>query len=207
MKRSQRKPSILVSSVNYGVEDLLEQIYAILSGFGYRVWMSYKGTMPVKHGLTALDNCLAAVRECDLFLGLITGRYGSGKINNSKSITHREVELAVSLGKPRWFLCHRNVTIARELLKQFRFDEHGNPLALAFKPTKIIDDIRVLEMYEAAIRSDRPDYDERIDNWVHPYTSPREALLFVEAQFQDVTVFDGGHTVSASGTSEGAANV
>ena len=135
MKRSQRKPSILVSSVNYGVEDLLEQIYAILSGFGYRVWMSYKGTMPVKHGLTAFDNCLAAVKECDLFLGLITGRYGSGKIKNSKSITHREIELAVSLGKPRWFLCHMNVTIARELLKQFRFDEHGNPLALAFKPT------------------------------------------------------------------------
>jgi hypothetical protein len=169
--------------------------------------MSYKGTMPVKHGLTAFDNCLAAVQECDLFLGLITGRYGSGRIKNSKSITHREIELAISLGKPRWFLCHRNVTIARELLKQFRFDDNGNPLTLKFRPTKIIDDIRVIEMYEAAIRSDRPDYDDRIDNWVHPYTSPREALLFVEAQFQDVTVFDVNRTGSAPGTPEGGSNV
>ncbi|MBU4262045.1 MAG: hypothetical protein KKC76_09260 [Proteobacteria bacterium] len=41
------KQIILVSSTVYGIEELLERIYTLLTAFGYEVWMSHKGTMPV----------------------------------------------------------------------------------------------------------------------------------------------------------------
>ncbi len=82
---------ILVSSAVYGYEDLLESIYALLGTFGYEVIMSHKGTIPIDPDDSAMTNCLKAVDDCELFLGLILPRYGSGKeTTDGLSITHRE---------------------------------------------------------------------------------------------------------------------
>ncbi len=37
----------MVSSAVYRIGELLENIYATLTTFGYNVWMSHKGTLPV----------------------------------------------------------------------------------------------------------------------------------------------------------------
>ncbi len=42
------RPTILVSSTVYGIEELLDRIYMVLTTFGYEVWMSHKGTLPVR---------------------------------------------------------------------------------------------------------------------------------------------------------------
>jgi len=44
---TKKKPVIMVSSTVYGIEELLNRIYTLLTGFHYEVWMSHKGTMPV----------------------------------------------------------------------------------------------------------------------------------------------------------------
>ncbi len=121
--RQSRKLKLMVSSTVYGIESLLDQIYAILTGYGYEVWMSHKGTLPLDPHKTAFENCLSAVDSCDVFLGIITGRYGSGRVPGQASITHQEVVRAVESQKLRWFLVHYDVTIARQLLQQFRFDD------------------------------------------------------------------------------------
>ena len=38
---NERKPVIMVSSTVYGIEELLEQIFGILNGAGFTVWMSH----------------------------------------------------------------------------------------------------------------------------------------------------------------------
>lgn len=173
----------MVSSTVYGVQSLLDQIFGILQGYGYRVWMSCKGTIPVDPNKTSFRNCLDAVDECDAFLGLITGSYGSGVDATGKSITHREIVRSITQNKLRWFLVHRDVTIARQLLKQFRFTRRGKPKRFRFRPTSVLDDTRVLEMYERAVRLDRP-YSRRTGNWVQPYTNDEEALVFIRTQFE-----------------------
>jgi len=61
-KRSKEKRlTIMVSSTVYGIEELLEQVYTLLSGFGYEVWVSHKGTVTVYPNQTALESCLTAV--------------------------------------------------------------------------------------------------------------------------------------------------
>ena len=174
----------MVSSTVYGIEDLLNQIFSILDGYGYTVWMSHKGTIPISSKRTAFGNCLEAVDKCHAFLGIITGSYGSGVGSNRKSITHREIVRAIRSNKLRWFLVHHDVTVARQLLRQFRFNEDGTAKKFTFQRTSVLDDLRILEMYEQAIRQDRP-LSQRTGNWVQPYSSSEEALRFIRTQFED----------------------
>jgi len=178
-----------VSSTVYGYEEFLESIYALLETFGYDVVMSHKGTVPIDPELSAMNNCLEAVKECDLFLGLILPRYGSGKEStDGLSITHREALRAIEVNKPRWFLVHEHVAIARQLLEPYR-DETRKPEfklkpGIEFKPTAILSDLRVLELYEAAMRHDVSNVAERRGNWVQPYGPDDDARLFATAQFR-----------------------
>lgn len=183
MKPADR-PSIMVSSTIYGIEPLLDQVFATLMGFGYRVWMSHKGTIPVHSRKSAFQSCLDAVEQCDAFLGIITGRYGTGIAPGERSITHQEMMRAVQLDKLRWFLVHRDVTVARELLKQFRFKKNGNPKRVRFTKTAVLEDLRVLDMYDCAIRQDVP-LSERTGNWVQPFITHADALRYIQTQFSD----------------------
>jgi len=108
----------MVSSTVYGIEEMLESIYAFLN-VAYEVWMSHRGTVTVYPHQTALDSCLAAVQDCDLFLSVITTRYGSGVLPGELSITHQELLKAIELGKPRWVLAHESIVFARSLLQKF----------------------------------------------------------------------------------------
>jgi hypothetical protein len=48
MNNRKRKLTVLVSSTVYGIEELLDRVYTLLTGYGYEVWMSHKGTVPVR---------------------------------------------------------------------------------------------------------------------------------------------------------------
>ena len=203
-----KKPlTIMVSSTVYGIEDMLNQVYALLSGFGYEVWCSHKGTVKVYPNHTALEDCLEAVRRCDLFLSIITPHYGSGKVGGSLSFTHQELLKAIQLNKPRWILSHDHVPFARsllrklggkttaqrgQLLRKLGFTTRKKLRNLAAREGTVIDDFRVIDMYDAAIRHDIKVYQDRQGNWVQKFSSPADAKLFVTAQFMqyaDVKLF------------------
>lgn len=189
------KLTIMVSSTVYGIEELLERIYTLLTASGYEVWMSHKGTVPVFSNRSAFDNCIAAVGKCNLFLGLITPHYGSGVDKDDKdslSITHQELIKAIELDKPRWLLAHDHVVFARKLLIDLGFKEKLGRAKLKFKGKgSSIGDLRVIDMYEDAIRSQTP-LRERQGNWVQQFGSVEDAQLFASAQFaryQEVETF------------------
>ena len=174
---------VMVSSTVYGIEELLEKTYGVLTDYGYEVWMSHKGTVPVWPNLTAFENCLRAVKNCDLFLSIITPQYGSGKDKkDALSITHQELLQAIELNKPRWILAHDYVPFSRTLLRGLGFDTAQKRAALQLKPTPLIDDLRVIDMYEAAIRHEL-NLRDRTGNWVQKFVSQEDALLFASAQF------------------------
>jgi len=178
----ENKLTILVSSTVYGIEELLERIYSLLTEFGYEVWMSHKGTLPVFSSRSAFENCLAGVEKCDLFLGLITPHYGSGKFENDLSITHQELRRAVELNKPRWLLAHDHVVFARVLLRHLGFVGTEGRQSLRLEKNPSLDDLRVIDMYEEAILADTV-LEERQGNWVQKFTNDNEAALFATAQF------------------------
>jgi hypothetical protein len=136
-------------------------------------------------------NCLTAVERADLFLGLITPQYGSGKEEDELSITHRELLRAIELNKPRWLLAHDRVIFARLLLNHLEY-RGGKSLVsltgkegrgrLSLRKSAVMDDLRVIDMYEDAILSEKP-LRERQGNWVQQFDADADALLFALAQF------------------------
>lgn len=189
----KRKPTILVSSTVYGIEELLDRIYTLLTAFGYEVWMSHKGTMPVSSSKTAFQNCITAVEKCDLFLGIVTPWYGSGVDEQEGiSIVHKELKKALELNKPRWLLSHDHVVFARSFLNDLGYENAAKRKKLNLKKrSKIFGDLRVIDMYEEAILSEKPLRD-RQGNWVQKFESDPDALIFATAQFsrfQEVEAF------------------
>jgi len=179
---------IMVSSTVFGSEEMLNQVYGALNSYGYKVWMSHAGTIPVDPSKSNFQNCICAVEACHVFLGIITGRYGSGRQGSGLSITHSEMLRAIKIRKPAWFLVNHDVVIARQLLKQFRYTKHRPPRKkkkVIFEPTPVLDNLRILDMYEAAMRHD-VQLDQRVGNWVQEYIHTHDVLRFLEAQFSDV---------------------
>jgi len=174
----------MVSSSVYGFEQTLDQVDAVLRGFGYRVWMSYNHTLPVNSKFSNFENCLRAVKRCDAFLAIIRGKYGSGKTSRIRSITHRELLKAIKLNKRRWVFVDHDVVVARQLLRQFRYDDNGRKMRLNFKPTPYLDDIRVIDMYEDAMRL-KVSLSRRTGNWVQEYRSSADLLRQIEAQLSN----------------------
>jgi len=185
--------TIMVSSAVYGMEELLDLIYTLLTSFGYEVWMSHKGTVPVFSTRSAFENCIAAVENCDLFLGLITPNYGSGKDEGDISITHQELKTALALNKPRWLLVHDHVVFARSLLNNLGYTANSERNTLTLRKNQIMDDLRVIDMYEEAILEGTGiPVQARGGNWVQKFSSNDDAALFATAQFsryQEVEAF------------------
>ena len=178
------RPIIMVSSTVYYQQSFLDQVFASLEGFGYTVWMSHAGTLPVNPALSNIWNCELAAEACDVFLGIITGRYGSGQDGNGKSITHKELDCAISKHKLAWFLVHHDVVVARQLLRQYKPNPDHVMWRFSYKPTKVLEDLRVLEMYERATQHGVPLKDRR-GNWVQEFYYSQEALRFIERQLSD----------------------
>ncbi len=174
----------MVSSCVYGIEELLEQVFAILSGAGFTVWMSHKGTVPVDPEKSNFDNCLAAVENCDLFLGILTTRYGSGldKETGENSITHRELLRALELNKPRWFLAHRDLVFARRLLMDLGFEDEAKRSSLRLVSKVAVGNLRVIDMYDAVTQAEK-DLKDRVGNWAQPFVTNDDANVFVVSQF------------------------
>jgi hypothetical protein len=175
---------IMVASTIYGFEDQLEQICSTLRGYKYRVWNSHIKTIPVHPGLSNTDNCLRAVETCDVFFGIIRPRYGA-VAGGELSITHREMLRAIELRKPRWFIAHRDIAIARQLLKQYMYSENNeaNP-AFTYRRTEVMDDIRLVNLYNDTILNDI-DPAERVGHWVDEYFRIGDILRVIQTQFED----------------------
>lgn len=217
MKEDRRKLRIMVSSTVYGIEELLERVYTLLTSYGYEVWMSHKGTVPVFSTRTAFENCLLAVEQCDLFLGIITSSYGSGQDPDdplSLSITHHEILKAIELGKPRWVLAHEHVVFARLLLNNLGYKGKSGRKKLKLAKNQVFTDLRILDLYEdSTIDHESPktvSLAERAGNWVQKFRSSDDGSLFVGAQFyryQEVEEFikenfEGGKPLPKNGGSK-----
>lgn len=194
IRQDKRPLKVLVSSTVYRKEGLLDRIYALLTSFGYEVWMSYAGTVHVNSNVNAFENCLNAVRECDLFLGLITPDYGSGIDEDSKdfrSITHQEMVLALELKKPRWMLVDSKIPFMRNWLKRCGIETREARKkfweGLPKKDGSKTFDLRTIDIYEDVIQDYGPSRKvslaERKGNWVQPYMDISDVERFVVAQF------------------------
>lgn len=178
------KIEIMVASSVYGYEDQLNQICGLFEQMGYHPVNSHYKTMPTDPSKSNLENCLVATQNCDAFFGILRPFYGSGIIGDT-SITHEEMKLAINLKKPRWFIAHRDIRVARVLLKQYMFNGDGTRNNdFQYQSTKLLDDIRLIDLYNDTIQSDIP-AEERVGHWTEEYFDLDDIKKVIQTQFSD----------------------
>jgi len=182
--KSMSKIKIMVGSTVYGFEDQLSAIVAQLVTMGYDVINSHAGRIKVNPNLSNLENCLNAVVECDLFLGIIRPYYGSGNIGEM-NITFEEIKKALELKKPYWFLVHRDVVFARQLFSKMKPKEAGKKL---FDEVEVVKnslfDPRCINVYNYVIKNHIP-VELRNGNWAQEFYRLDELMTYVSTQFSD----------------------
>jgi hypothetical protein len=179
MSKKKNEVKIMVGSTVYGFEDQLSQIVAQFNTLGYKVLNSHHGSIKVNPNLSNLDNCLKAVEECDLFLGIIRPYCGTGNIGE-KNISFEEIKEAIRLKKPYWFLIHRDVVYTCLLLKKMKLKSGDEVL---FTDNRLFDK-RSIEMYEHVIKY-HIDVTLRNGNWAQEFYRLDEMMVYINAQFTD----------------------
>jgi hypothetical protein len=180
MSKKISEVKIMVGSTVYGFEDQISQIVAQLNTLGYKVLNSHYGSIKVNPNLSNMDNCLNAVAECDLFLGIIRPYYGTGNIGD-KNITFEEIKKAIELKKPYWFLVHRDVVFARNLFKKMKL-KSGDEIVI--EDNKLFDK-RCIDVYEYVIKNHVEDLALRNGNWAQEFYRLDEMMVYINSQFTD----------------------
>lgn len=171
----------MLSSTVYHFKPEIELIYHTLVGYGYDVLCSHMGTVYNVPGQPPLASCIQAVDDCDFFFGIILPFYGSG-------ITHKEFNRAIAINKPRGFLVHGHVTFAKYMLKQFMYTQQGKRTKFKLKKkTTVIDDLRVIDMYDDAIGAGKPMANRMWAQEFYKYTV--DGSPFIISQFADIKRF------------------
>jgi len=168
---------IMVGSTVYGFEDQLSQIIAQLTTMGYDVINSHHGSVKVNPNLSNLKNCLIAVKECDLFLGIIRPYCGTGTIGE-KNITFEEIKEAIRLKKPYWFLVHRDVVFARNLFAKIK-RKRGEKIEV--NDNRFFDKLSI-KMYEYVIKNHIP-VTLRNGNWAQEFYRLDDMMIYINSQF------------------------
>lgn len=187
---------IMVASTVYGFQDQLSAICSTLTTMKYDVINSHIGTVKVNPKKSNLENCIAAVSECDAFLGIIRPYYGTGNIDEM-NITFEEIKEAIRLDKPYWFLVHRDVTFMRQMIKKlYHLDSDGKKVFDIKVEKSSLFDSRTLEIYEYVIKHGSP-LKTRTGNWAQEFYKLDEALRFVNTQYKDQSfirsIIDGNY--------------
>lgn len=181
--QAKRPIRIFVSSTVYRQQETLDQIDASLTGLGYHVSMSHKGSVIANPRAHPFASCLKSVGACDVFLGIISQQYGSGRAPGENSITHQELEAAMQLDKPRWMLAHQDVITARTLLGDLGYKTSADRQKLKLdRHCPVINDLRLIDMYELATLDHVP-FKERRGSWVQQYSKTADIYRFINEQF------------------------
>lgn len=198
MSAERNHIKIFVSSTVYDFETVLRNIFITLDEFGYDVYMSKEGTIPLNSRLSNLVNCVNGVEECDIFLGIVRPLIGSGVLEKgARSITAQEFEKAIELGMLRFVLADYRVEFAHKFLNLMEIETAAIPLnkeriiekdgkiIISKKPNNLVHG-ECVEIYRAAIQNHIHPASQRVGNWAQPFMNGEDILRFIEAQFKDV---------------------
>lgn len=190
---------VFVSSTVYDFEATLNRMFATLDSYGYDVYMSKAGTIPIDSRRSNLVNCVEAVDECDVFLGIIRPLVGSGVLKKGeRSITAQEFDRAFELPMTRFVLADYRVAFAHDFLRLVRQDlttipdyyakketqEYGSEVEVR-KPNLTIH-AEPVDLYRLAIQNHIRPAEDRIGNWAQPYKDESDIMRFIEFQFKNV---------------------
>ncbi len=142
------KPKIFVSSTYYDLKHIRDNLERFIISFGYEPILFERGSIPFDPDEPLDESCYKEAKECDIFVLIIGGRYGSpdnidrekiekGEIDKGveeyNSITKKEFQSAHDVGIPIYILVDKNVISEH---KTFLVNKELDNVKYAFVDTK-----------------------------------------------------------------------
>jgi hypothetical protein len=148
---AKKKLKIWLSATQLSVQDF-GQIVSLLPNFDIifnQNVISSSGTA------FELDAHLEKLKSCNLFLGIINPKMSIPN-TTEPNIPLKEIEKAIELGMPYWYVVHRDVTFTRNLLNDL-FLKAGS-----IQSSKYVFDTRTIDIYKEVIQTSRkkPNHNE-----------------------------------------------
>lgn len=148
----KKKLKIWLSATDLSTQDL-GQIISLLPNFE----VIYNQALITSLGTNFnLDVLLEELATCDLFLGLINPKMS---ISNARepNIPLKEIEKAIELGIPYWYVVHRDVTFTRNMLNDLVVKS-----GTIQSSNKYLFDVRTIDIYKEIIQTSRakPNHNE-----------------------------------------------
>lgn len=199
MSAERNHIKVFVSSTVYDFETQLHNVYALLDGYGYDVYMSEKGTIPIDSRLHNFVNCTKGVEDCDIFVGFIRPLLGTGIYSREEpTVTEQEFQVAFDKRMIRFVMADYKVEFAHQYLNLVGHDLADIPIykesmienetgenVITRTPNKVIHP-QCVALYRKAIQAHEKDFKKRIGNWVQSYKDMGDIARFLESQFRDV---------------------
>jgi len=131
------RPRVFVSSTFYDLKHIRSSIENFIEDLGYEPVLSEKGSIAYNPEIPLDESCYREAQNCDIFVIIIGGRYGSPTSDENKltekdfffrykSITRKEYESALNRDIPIYILMEKNVRSEYETYKQNRNNESIN---------------------------------------------------------------------------------
>jgi hypothetical protein len=128
------RPKIFVSSTFYDLKHIRSSIESFIESLDYEAVLSEKGSIAYNPDIPLDDSCYREAQNCDIFVIIIGGRYGSPSSHEGEldltnfykryeSVTKMEYESALKRDIPIYILIEKAVKSEYETFKKNRSNE------------------------------------------------------------------------------------
>ena len=139
-------PSIFISSTFYDLRYIRENLMFFVRSLGYNPILSERGTVFFDPTASAANSAVDEVPNCQMFVLIIGGRFGSELPGTEQSVTNAEYKQAIEMHIPVFALVEQGTfsdyevwraNTSADQIKEIRFPNADDPRIFAF-----IDEVR-----------------------------------------------------------------
>lgn len=164
-------PKVFISSTCYDLRYIRENLKYFISNMGYESILSEDGDVFYNPDEHTHDACLNEVKNCQIFVLIIGGRYGGKYSKGEKSITNKEYEEAISLKIPIFTLVERSV-----LSEHFVYQKNKKNPDAGKIVYPSVDDVKIFEFIDQVRKND-------YNNAIYPFTDFRDIERYLKKQW------------------------
>lgn len=135
-------PNVFVSSTFYDLRYIRERISFFVRSLGYVPTLSEEGAVFFDPRREVADSCLAEIPNCQIFILIIGGRYGSTVPGTEQSVTNAEFNEAARLKLPVFAMVEQGTYSDFRLYQANQGRTDLDPAAITYPHT---DDVRIFE--------------------------------------------------------------
>ena len=162
------KPRIFVSSTQYDLRYVRNDLDRFIRDAGYESVLNEKGNIPYGSMQRLEEYCYREIELCDILISIIGGRFGSESREDGYSISNLELKTAIERGKQVYVFVENTVLSEYGV---FKINKESKDINYSS-----VDDLRIFEFIEEV-------YSLPLNNQIKGFDSVQEIALYLKEQW------------------------